>query len=166
MQSSCAALALLLFLLQPPTDGGKVASEYDKQANFATYRTYGWLPGHHAYDPAAHKLLVATIDRELSALGLQSNDPASADLTVSYYTLRTTDVNLKEVEKLAREGNTGAAPTYDLGKLVVVVREARTLRQLWAANTREYLSPDRDIREETIKRAVKTLFETYPTRRK
>jgi hypothetical protein len=166
MHRSSAVLALLLFLLQLPTGGGKVASEYDRKANFAAFRTYGWLPGHHAYDPGTHKLLVATIDRELSALGLQSHDPASADVTVSYYTLRMKDVNLKEVEKLAREGKTGPAPTYDLGKLVIVVRDAHTRRQLWAANTREYLSPDRDSREKTITQAVTNLFATYPTRKK
>jgi hypothetical protein len=165
MKSLGCILAMLLFVGQLP-EAGKVASEYDRKADFTTYRTYTWQKGHEAYNPAVHKLLVAAIDRELSALGLRKDDSGSADLTVTYHSLRSTEVNLQEVEKLEREGNTGPAHTYGVGKLLVVVREAKTRRQLWAANTLEHLSKEPAVNEQVIDRAVVRLFETYPTRKK
>ena len=165
MKTLGCVLALLLFVAQPPS-GGAVASEYDKKADFTKYRTYTWQKGHQAFDPSTHKLLVAEIEREMSALGLRKDDSGGADLTVTYHALRSAEVNLKEVEKLEREGNAGQAPTYDTGKLLIVVREADTKRQLWAANTLEYLSRDRAAREQTIRQAIVSLFETYPTRKK
>jgi Domain of unknown function (DUF4136) len=165
MNGVVGLLVVLLSVAQPPAEG-KVASEYDKKADFTVYRTYTWQKGHEAYDRAAHKLLVAAIDRELAALGLRKDDGGTPDLTVTYHSLRSAEVNLKEVEKLEREGNAGQAPTYDMGKLLIVVREASTRRQLWAANTLEYLSKDPAAREQIVQRAVTRLFETYPTRKK
>lgn len=165
MKSLGCVLALALFVAQPPA-GRAVASEHDRKTDFTKYRTYTWHKGHEAFDPVAHKLLVAGIEREMSALGLRKDDSGGADLAVTYHTLRSAEVNLKEVEKLEREGRTGQAHTYDMGKLLIVVREAGTRRQLWAANTLEYLSRDPAEREQTIRQAVVTLFETYPTRKK
>jgi hypothetical protein len=91
---------------------------------------------------------------------------AASDLTVTYFTLRSAYVDLKEVEKLEREGYKEQARIYDMGKLVVVVRERGTKRQLWAANTLEPLSPDSAAREQTINEAVVKVFQTYPTRTK
>jgi len=164
MKSLGYVLALLLFLPQPPREG-KVASEYDKKADFATYKTYTWVEGRKATVPLGHELLVKGIEKEMSARGLTKDDSGQAHLTVAYYTLRTSYVDLKEVEKLEREGYKEQAQIYDMGKLVVVVRERSTKRQLWAANTLEPLSADPAARERTINDAVVKLFQTYPTRK-
>ncbi len=165
MNSLGWGLVLLIFVAQPPKPG-KVASEYDKKTDFSKYRTYTWMAGLEARVPQAHTLIVAGIDREMSALGLTQVAGTDADLTVTYHALRSTYINLKELEKAQREGNKEQAPSYDLGKLVIVVRENPSKRQLWAANTAEYMSPDPVAREETIKEAVMRVFATYPTRRK
>jgi hypothetical protein len=124
------------------------------------------VPGREAIAPLGHKLLVAGIEREMSSLGLTKDDSGQADLTVTYFTLRSAYVDLKEVEKLEREGYKEQPQIYDMGKLVVVVRERSTKRQLWAANTLEPLSPDPAQREQTINQAVVKIFQTYPTRSK
>jgi hypothetical protein len=165
MKSLGWVLVLLMFVAQPPKPG-KVASEYDKKTDFSKYRTYTWMPGLEARVPEAHTLIVAGIDREMSGLGLTRVAGADADLTVTYHSLRSTYINLKELEKAQRDGNKEQAPTYDLGKLVIVVHENGSKRQLWAANTAEYLRPDPAAREQTINQAVTKIFATYPTRRK
>ena len=117
MTSIGCVVALLLLVVQPPP-GKDVATEYDKKADFTRYRTYVWQKGHEAIDRGAHTLLVAEIERALSDLGLRKEESGQADVTVTYHTLRTAEVNLKELEQLERQGNTGPAPTYDMGKLV------------------------------------------------
>ncbi len=164
MNSLGWGLVLLMFVAQPPKPG-KVASEYDKQADFSKYRTYTWMPGLEARVPQAHTLIVAGIDREMSALGL-TRVAGDADLTVTYHALRSTYINLKELEKAQRDGNNEQAPSYDLGTLVIVLRENGSKRQLWAANTAEYMSPDPAVREQTIDQAVTRVFAAYPGRRK
>jgi hypothetical protein len=159
------ALALLLFATQSPT-GGKVESEYDKSADFSKYRTYTWIMRPEAYRPKAHDLIVADIDKQMAARGLKRDDSGKGDLTITYLTLRTAQVNLKEVEKLEREGNKEQAQLYDMGKLVIVLREAGSTRRLWAATTLEPLSPDEKAREQTINQAVVKLFATYPKSKK
>ena len=159
------ALALLLFAGQPPA-GGKVQSEYDKKADFSKYRTYNWLHAPESYRPKLHDLLVASIDKEMAALGLTRMDTGKADLTVRYLGVRTAQVDLKEVEKLEREGNKEQAKLYDMGKLVIVLRESGSDKRLWAATTLEPLSQDEAVRQKTVSDAVAKLFQTYPARRK
>jgi hypothetical protein len=158
-------LALMLLTPQPPA-GGKIESDYDKKADFSKYKTYTWTMRPESYRPKAHDLIVAGIDNQMASLGLSRDDSGKGDLSLTYLTLRTAQVNLKEVEKLEREGNKEQAHLYDMGKLVIVVREASTNRRLWAATTLEHMSQDQAAREQTINQAITRLFQTYPTRKK
>ena len=79
--------------------------------------------------------------------------------------------DLAQLDKLTpsgaeREGNKEQAQLYDMGKLVIVLREAGSTRRLWAATTLEPLSPDEKAREQTVNQAVIKLFATYPKSRK
>jgi hypothetical protein len=156
---------VLILAAQPPA-GREVVSEFDKKANFAAYHTYAWQKGWDATNSTAHTRVVTAIEKELTALGMQKGDAGSADLTIAYHSLRTTEVNMKEVEQRARDGKTGMAPSYDMGKLLIIVKETRTDRRVWSAHTIEFLNPDESTWDSIIQRAVSKLFETYPTRRK
>ncbi len=159
------ALALLLFAAQPP-GAGKVTSDYDKTADFAKYRTYAWSHAPADYRAKVHDLLVAGIDKEMATLGFTKTDDVKADLTLKYFTVRSTSIDLKELEKAEREGNKNKATTYDMGKLAVVLRETATDKRLWAAQTQEFMSPDVATREATVAQAVTKVFQTFPKRKK
>ena len=66
---------------------------------------------------------------------------------------------MKDLGKAEKAG--AAAPTKNLGRLVVVMR-TQARQQLWSAATREYLEPDIEKLGASIKTVTARLFETYP----
>jgi Domain of unknown function (DUF4136) len=152
-----AAVVIGLALTQTPPIG-KADSTFDKQANFASFRTYAWTPGSHAFNPAAHQLIVDALEAEMTARGF-TKVTTGADVTLSYSSMAIKNVDLKALDQAERAGS--AAPTKDLGRLVVVMRTPAR-QQLWSAATREYLEPDIAKLGATIKTVAARLFETYP----
>ena len=55
-------MVLLLFVAQGRPAPGKINSTYDKTAAFATFKTYGWIAGQPAFDPAVNKTIMSAID--------------------------------------------------------------------------------------------------------
>jgi hypothetical protein len=157
---SVAVLLLGLLMQLPPI--GKVDSEFDKKANFAAIRTYSWVTGTDALIPEAHQMIVAAVDAELASLGL-TRVASGADVTVTYYTLTITNVDLKALDKAQRENQPASTANKELGKLIVTMRTPAR-QQLWSAGTREYLDPNRAVLGATIQGVTARLFATYPTR--
>ena len=156
MNSIVVLLVALVTAQVPPI--GKVDSTFDKKANFASFRTYAWTPGSHAFNPAAHKLIVEALEAEMTARGF-TKVATGADVTLSYSSMAVKNVDLKALDQAERAG--AAAPTKDLGKLVVVMRNPAR-QQVWSAATREYLEPNIEKLGATIKTVAARLFETYP----
>ena len=156
---------VLLALWVAPQAIGKVESRFDKKADFPAFRTYSWSPGYNSYNPNAHKMVVAAFEAEMASLGF-SKVESGADVTLAYYTVTGTDVDLKALEKLEREGRGGAAPTKARARLVVIMRSAASNKEIWAASTREYLDPDPEKLGGTIQSVTARLFETYPGRKR
>jgi Domain of unknown function (DUF4136) len=162
MTSVCALIVLLL----GSQAVGEVASSFDKKANFGAFRTYAWAKGHDAYDPTAHKTIIDAVDAQMAGLGFTKAAPESADVVVRYYTLRSADVDLKLLEKMQREGQKDPAPVRMLGRLVVALYEPTGTRPLWEAHTKGHLSEDPAKRVAEIQKAVASVFEEYPGRKK
>ena len=155
-------LVLLGLLLAPQSDViGKVETSFDKKANFSAFKTYSWQPGYHAYDPEAHKMVIAAFDAEMTKLGFTRVE-SGADVTLAYYTVTGTDVDLKALDKVEREG--GGVPTKARARLVVIMRSA--MQQVWTASTREYVDQDRAKLPDTLQTVTARLFETYPGRKR
>ena len=158
MNSIVVLLVALIAAQAPPI--GKAESTFDKKANFASFRTYTWMPGTHAFNPTAHKLIVEAVEAEMARRGF-TKVAAGGDVTLAYYTMAVTNVDLKALDKVERAGGSGAAPTKDLGRLVLVMRNPAR-QQVWTAATREYLEPNIEKFSGTIKIVTARLFETYP----
>ena len=154
-------LGCVMMLQGPPI--GKVDSTVDKSADFAALRTYKWLPGTPAFNPVLHEMIVAAVEAEMATLGFTKTE-SSADVTLAYYAMAITNVDLEALDKIEREGTSRAAANKTLGKLVVVMRNA-TQKQIWTAATREYLDPMVEKFRAAIAVVTARLFETYPTRR-
>jgi hypothetical protein len=140
---------------------GKVETSFDKKTNFAALRTYTWTVGYNAYVPEAHKMIVAAFEAEMTRLGFTKVE-TGADVTLTYATVTGTDVDLKALDKLEREGKSGATPTKARARLMVIMRTATSSAQIWAASTREYLDPDPANLGATIQSVTARLFATYP----
>jgi hypothetical protein len=158
--NTIAVLVLGLLLAQtPPT--GKVDSAFDKKADFAALRTYSWTLGSHAFNPEAHKIIVAALEADMAALGF-TKAASGADVTLAYYTTTVSNVDFKALDKIEREGGASSAATRELGKLVVVMRRAPAREQIWSAATREYIERDVEKLGAIIRVVTARLFESYP----
>src|SRR5262245_26283395 len=160
MVSVIITLALTLFVPQARSDAGKVESTSAKGTNFSAFRTYTWDKGHEAYDPAAHKLIVAAIDKEMSALGFTRAE-SKADVMIRYHSVVSTFVDFKSLAKAPVKAADGSDKTSQLGTLVVEMVDPAH-KQLWAARTREFV--ERSTLEQNIGPVVARLFQTYPGR--
>jgi uncharacterized protein DUF4136 len=159
-------MILLLFMAQGRPAPGKVNSSFDKTAAFATFKTYGWVGGQPAFDPAAHKTIVSAIDAEMTALGLKKVEGRAGDVTLRYLAVRSTSVDLEKLEAIEKQGGDKAGADVTVGRLVIVMEDARSSRRLWAADGVERLNPAAADRDETITGVVARMFATYPTRQK
>jgi uncharacterized protein DUF4136 len=157
-------LSLALMLLVPQARSQAVDSTSAKGKNFAAFKTYAWDKGHEAYDPAAHKMIVAAIDKEMAALGFTRAEPAAADVLIRYHSLVSTVVDFKSLEKPPETTKDGTTKTSQLGTLVVEMLDP-SRAQLWAAKTREIVdTKDPAAFNQAIGPVVARLFQTYPGR--
>jgi len=153
--------ALVGLLVHAQSDAiGKVESSFDKKADFAALHTYTWSGGAHALNPEAHRLVVAAFEKEMSALGFKQVT-SGADVTLSYYNITSTDVDLKKLEEATRAGT--VPPTKTRARMMVVMRSPATRGEIWSAITREYVEPDQLAA--TVQRVAERLFATYPAKK-
>ena len=136
---------------------GKVESSFDKKANFAALHTYSWSGGARAYNEEAHRLLIAAFEKEMTGLGFKQVT-SGADVTLSYYNVTSTDVDLKKLDEATRSG--AATPTKTRARMMIVMRAPATRAEIWTAITREYVEPDQLAA--TVQRVAERLFATYP----
>lgn len=157
------ALLLLLFVSQGRPATGKVNSTFDKSADFNALKSYSWMAGQNAFDPAVHKAIVSAIDGEMTSLGLKKTD-GGGDVTIRYLAVRSTSVDLDKLDALEKQKADPAGADVTVGRLVIVLDGAKSGKRLWAADSVERLNPATSDREAAVKSMVGRMFETYPTR--
>ena len=150
-------LALLLSMMQTPPKEGVIKSEKDPKTNFASFSTYNWVQGWPAADRVAHKAVTDGIEAELAALGFKKVDKGGS-FTIRYFTTMRTDVDLKSIEEMEKQGKPPVMK--NLGRLVIVMRDAADKR-VWAADTVQPMSSDAATRDEEIRKLVTKMFQTY-----
>jgi hypothetical protein len=155
-------VAILLSANQQAPKPGAVASVTDPKANFSVLKTYTWEKGQEAFDPTAHKAIVAAIDAEMTARGLVRLSSGVGDVKIRYHTVTRTDVVLDKLDEVERQKS--AAPTKNMGRLVIVMRDGSN-RRIWAADTVQPLDPNLANVYKEIPSVVSKLFETYPGRK-
>ena len=72
-----------------------VTVEVRNVAALSKVTTYAYLPGQPSFDKTLDQQIVSAIERELRTLGLTKAAQGSADVNVSYFSQRRTDVDLK-----------------------------------------------------------------------
>lgn len=68
---STNSILVLTCLLSATAYAQKVSIDYDKQANFSSYKTYMWAEGTPAKNPLGHQRIIAGIEAQLAAKGWQ-----------------------------------------------------------------------------------------------
>lgn len=153
-------LALVTFALPvfgQPKFG--VTSTADKNTDFTKIKTYMWQTGWDA-PKQTHDQIVASVDRELKALGLEKKTSAPADVLVQYAAVRRIDVQVNT----KATGADAPRTTIDVGSLDIRFLKADTKAELWRARIDKPIETDPAKMGEIVDSAVKELFTKYPTR--
>ena len=162
MKLLACVVAVLLSSSQLPPKPGTIASVIEPKVDFTKFATYTWEKGQESFDPTAHKAIVGAIEAEMTARGFRKLASGTGDVSIRYHTVTRTDVVLDKLDDVERAKQ---APTKDLGRLVIVMRDG-SRRTLWAADTVQPLDSDRAKAYQQIAPVVVQMFETYPVKKK
>ena len=173
-----AAILSLILLVGAVSQAQKVSSGYDKTINFSGYKTYVFSSTNGARNPLINEMILAALERELSARGLTKVD-SNPDLRVSY--LAATGYNLQVGEtKFGYNVSpmyvglvpTGSPATWDVvtGTLVIDLFDNKTDRIIFRGTAKDVLqrapSPDAvadaKLVAKTVNNAITKMFKKYP----
>ncbi len=165
---------LLLFAIVASCTSVRVATDYDKKADFNTYNSFAFYkPGidKAEINDLDKKRILRAIDAELSAKGLSKNK--SADLLVSIFTKERERVDVynnnfgygwgwRPWYYGGYYGNTVSRSTE--GSLYIDLIDAKTNELVWQGIGSARLSTSDDIRdkEERIREIVNKILAEYP----
>jgi hypothetical protein len=147
-----------------------VIYDFDKSANFATYKTYARIPGTELGDELNHKRIVAAVETQLKAKGLTRTDASgNPDVLVAYHA--SIDVD----RRLTASGfgghplggpRSGSARVEDvfIGTLAIDLVDAHTRTLVWRSMARKELDVEAkpEKREKNLARATDKLLKNYP----
>ena len=148
-----------------------VRLDYDRTANFSTYRTYQWVDykSVRAGDQLIDRDIKRAVDEQLASKGLRRVD-MGGDLCVGYQTSVSQE---KEFDALGWGGppwfgNWGnsrvVTSTIDIGELAVGLFDPATKQLVWRgwASKTLNISKDPDKNYRTLEKAMLKLFRKYP----
>jgi hypothetical protein len=172
MRIATLAASVGLTLLSTMALAQTVTYDYDRTANFSTFRTYAWTSGTELADELNHARVVRAIDAALVAKGLAQVEPgANPDVLVAYHA--SFDRNLEITGATHgwgpfglggdRWGSARVQPIL-VGTLVVDISDARTRVIVWRSLASSDISPtDKpESRDKKVVKATQKMLKNYP----
>lgn len=154
---TCVGLLVSQFVAaaQQPKYGVTVLTS--KPAPLAKAKTYVWTRGNPALDKRVDALIVAAVDRELSARGFAKLTSGQGDVVVTYASLSRTDVDLK-----TKVPQGATRPEFAVGTLIVDLSDPASRQQLFRVRMDTPIEKDPVLLEAGINAAVTAMFDKYP----
>ena len=175
-------LWLVLSVIAVPTYGQDVHYNYDRSANFSTYKTYQWVdlegPGGKVPDQLIDRDIQRAVDEQLGQKGLTRVEKGG-DLMVGYHAIIREEkgVNLNGFGSggglwgggwgPGGWGNgtvTGQTSTIPVGLLLIDIYDPAKKQLIWRGDTTKTIdlkkAPDKNYR--SLQKAVAKLFKNYP----
>lgn len=171
MKKTILLAALALLTVPVSTVAQKVKVHYDRSINFAAFKTYSWIEGRPANNPASHLAIVQAIDKQLQSKGIQRVD-GKADLNIAYYVSLDAKTDTSTVPYLqgldwSRWGGEGV--TYQtevlampISSLLVDLVDASATKLIWRGSAKEAFTPNQATRKKLINSAAQKLFKNFP----
>jgi hypothetical protein len=149
-----------------------VTYDYDKSANFATFKTYTWVKGTNVNDALNHQRIVRAVDAQMALRGFTKVEAgASSDLLVAYHASFDTNLRINGFSSGwggyrfggSRTG-TATAEEIVVGTLIVDMVDASTKTIVWRGTATKELDPkaNAEKRDKNINRAAEKIFKNYP----
>lgn len=153
----------------------RVGTDYDVEADFTTFETYGWVesdPGEHSDELTARRVRAA-VDDVLASSGFRAVD-SEPDFRVAFQFVRRDRVRITDHGSVHAYHAFGAWGVRDIdvyeyqeGTLILDVVDAATDRLVWRGTARQVVDDDRTPEERTarVRAAVEALLERFPPQR-
>jgi Domain of unknown function (DUF4136) len=181
MQTRLATAALAILFVPTLAAAQKTSYDYDKTANFATFKTYALKDGTKVGQQLIDDRIVAAIETELAAKGM-SKVEANPDVFVVYHVAFDTQKDISTYSSGGGygpygwgwgggwAGGTTSTQVRDIlvGTLVIDVADAKKSQVAWRGmgvkEVQTQASPEK--RDKSINEAVKKIFKNYPPKAK
>ena len=178
-----AIVAALLLALATSSWAQKIHVTFDKQADFAQFKTYAWAPHGAVAHPMLAANVVGAIEQELKARGLQKvTIDQNPGLVIQVYGSIDTETSYNSTDPLYNAtggippfdpsfsgpityGNFGATSvTIHKGELVVDLIDAANKKLVWRAISQQNLSHDPNKLVTQVNNTVTKMFKQYPVK--
>ena len=164
-------LFLLLIFLFSACDTVKVAVDYDRTADFTTYKTYDFDKfkiDRVKLSDFDKKRILNAIDEQLQLKGLtKSNNP---DLLVSFFAMAREELSINQFNSGFGPGGINmpggnsqtSVSTSTAGTLRIDLSDARKRETVWQGEGQGYLEKNISEKDEKIKEFVSKILTQYP----
>jgi hypothetical protein len=149
-----------------------VTFDFDKAANFATYKRYAWVRGTNLNDGLNHKRIMDAVDAQLASRGFAKVEAsANPDVLVAYHASFDRDLQINGFASgfggyrfPATRSGSARVEEILIGTLAVDIVDARTRTIVWRGMaTKEVdVNAGPEKRERNINRAAEKIFKSYP----
>ncbi len=165
-------VAVVLLAFAAPSFAQKVTIDYDKDYDFSTIQTYSWVePEEFEKDPLMNQRIVNAIDYQLTMAGARQIEKvdANADVYVTYhsnskeqYQINSTNFGYGYGPGWGYHGgatgrSTSSVYRYEVGTLIIDVRDAESKNLIWRGTAEATISPKPEKMEKKIKKAITKL---------
>jgi hypothetical protein len=159
-----ALTTLLALVAATPAWAQKVNADWDKAANFASYKSYKWSTGRvpEGTSPLMIQRIESAVESELASIGLVKveKDP---DVLVAFQGATKEDVSLQSWGYSPRWGGGQVDVNRVLvGTLLIDLIDAKTDKLVFRATASDTVSDNPQKNEKKIQKAVEKMFEKYP----
>jgi hypothetical protein len=172
MEMRIAMLATItgLALLGTIVCAQSVTYDFDRSANFTTFKTYTWVRGTNLNDQLNHQRIMRAVDAQLTARGFSKVDAAgNPDVLVAYHASFDTDLQINAsgwggYRFAGARSGTARVEEIVVGTLAVDMMDAQTKNIVWRGMATKELdakaSPEK--KEKNINKAAEKIFKNYP----
>lgn len=171
MKKFLVTCAIALFVLPLCARAQSVSVDWDHSVhNFTVFKTYQWIqPRRSTSNPLMDKRIVAAIDEQLAAKGMQLTTYLP-DVFVTYGAgvRRQNSATVMGTGRWRMGGGmaTVRQNSSNAGTLVVDISSAASKDLLWRGTATDTLSDNPDKNSKKIEKAVAKMFKKYPPKAK
>ena len=168
MQRVVFVLVGVMLLFAGRSSAADVKTDYDRNTNFAQYKTYSWEQV-QTRDPLMVDRIKSAVNGSLAAKGL-TEVPTGGDLSIvaievthSQQTLDTFYNNFGGGRRFGGFGDaTTTTETYRVGTLVVDLSDPATKKLVWRGSASDTLSDKSEKNIDNLDKGVVKMFKKFP----
>ena len=156
------ATAFAVALFSADSEAQTIRVQWDRNVDFSVYQSFAWIEGTAAVDPEVQRVLVETIENELSVSGIFP-DEDEPDLHVVFHASAREEFQVEGGYR--RDWNDSGGLTVDshvAGTLVLDLVDAKENRVVWRAIATATVSGNRKKARGRIPSIIQKMFADFP----